>query len=389
MLNLLFDLIATQPIHGSTYHGGGKYAKKVFLALLEAKKLDTSIIAIWDGTKHLDKKIEDELLKNGISLVDIRKSTLANIVKQYQVNRIYSALPLALEKYGLFQLKDCRVTTTIHGLRFLEIQPTFKDLKYISNKNLRFKLTEHIKVILKPYIIKREKQKFKKLIDNTDIIAVSDHTKYAIKVVFPELSARVPVFYSPDISDLEDDEIKTEQVNVESDDFFLMVSGDRWLKNNLRSAIALDNLFSKFPSFTKQVIVTGVKDPSIYLKHIKNQERFSFLGYVSENMLKELNKRCYALLYMSLNEGFGYPPLEAMKYGRPTIASPHTSIPEICGDSVLYANPYSILEIENRILKIIDEENYTTLQTKALQRFNEISIKQKVDLERMVNYLLH
>lgn len=46
-----------------------------------------------------------------------------------------------------------------------------------------------------------------------------------------------------------------------------------------------------------------------------------------------------ALLYPSRYEGFGLPPLEAMDLGCPVLTTPFTSLPEICGDAVLYADP--------------------------------------------------
>ncbi len=46
-----------------------------------------------------------------------------------------------------------------------------------------------------------------------------------------------------------------------------------------------------------------------------------------------------ALVYPSLYEGFGLPPLEAMAAGTPVIAIRASSIPEVCGDAALYADP--------------------------------------------------
>jgi glycosyltransferase involved in cell wall biosynthesis len=45
------------------------------------------------------------------------------------------------------------------------------------------------------------------------------------------------------------------------------------------------------------------------------------------------------LVYPSRSEGFGYPPLEAMAAGVPVVASEAGSIPEVCGEAVLYVPP--------------------------------------------------
>lgn len=63
------------------------------------------------------------------------------------------------------------------------------------------------------------------------------------------------------------------------------------------------------------------------------------LGYVSEGDLVELYSRALAMVYPSRFEGFGLPPLEAMACGCPVVTCRATSIPEVCGNAVLYLDP--------------------------------------------------
>jgi glycosyltransferase involved in cell wall biosynthesis len=67
-----------------------------------------------------------------------------------------------------------------------------------------------------------------------------------------------------------------------------------------------------------------------------------FLGAVSADELRILYQRAEALVFPSLYEGFGLPPLEAMAAGTPVIALPVSAIPEVCGDSVLYPEGLSV-----------------------------------------------
>src|SRR5690606_29064703 len=94
----------------------------------------------------------------------------------------------------------------------------------------------------------------------------------------------------------------------------------------------------------------------VFLRRIKNRGQFVFLDYVSERELRALYQNAYLLLYPSLNEGFGYPVLEAMKYGVPVVASSFTSIPEVCGDAALYVNPLAVHEMVKRRLRRCDED---------------------------------
>ena len=95
-----------------------------------------------------------------------------------------------------------------------------------------------------------------------------------------------------------------------------------------------------------------------------------------------------ALVYPSLNEGFGYPPLEAMHEGCPVIASAIASIPEVCGDAVMYFNPFLISEIKMRILQMEDSSVRTNYVQKAIDRQIIVEKKQKADLDALCEYLL-
>lgn len=65
----------------------------------------------------------------------------------------------------------------------------------------------------------------------------------------------------------------------------------------------------------------------------------TFLDYVNEGKLVELYQHCAALVFPSLWEGFGIPPLEAMACGRPVIASAIPVHQEILGKAAIYITP--------------------------------------------------
>ncbi|MEL6142685.1 MAG: glycosyltransferase family 1 protein, partial [Bacteroidota bacterium] len=70
-----------------------------------------------------------------------------------------------------------------------------------------------------------------------------------------------------------------------------------------------------------------------------------FLGYVPADDLPKLLGSAKALVYPSLNEGFGVPVLEAMWAEVPVITSHVTSLPEVAGEAALLVDPNSVEQI--------------------------------------------
>jgi glycosyltransferase involved in cell wall biosynthesis len=66
--------------------------------------------------------------------------------------------------------------------------------------------------------------------------------------------------------------------------------------------------------------------------------RTTVLGFpaVSQPELAWLYYNAHGMVYPSTYEGFGFPPLEAMSMGCPTLASNSSCLPEILGDGPLY-----------------------------------------------------
>ncbi len=80
-------------------------------------------------------------------------------------------------------------------------------------------------------------------------------------------------------------------------------------------------------------------------------------GFVSNLELASLYAGARALVYPSLYEGFGLPPLEAQCFGIPVITSNCSCLPEVMGDSAMLVDPGSTEAIRNAMLQLTQDED--------------------------------
>jgi glycosyltransferase involved in cell wall biosynthesis len=106
----------------------------------------------------------------------------------------------------------------------------------------------------------------------------------------------------------------------------------------------------------------------------KLADKIVFKDYISDNQLVNYYKFASLFLYVSLYEGFGIPPLDAMACGCPVVASDVTSIPEIVGEAGLLVSPYSKDEIYNACVELINDRSLREqLVAKGFERIKAFS----------------
>ena len=377
-INLLFDLSATQPDKFTIRHGGGIYGEIVFKTILEN---GYCFDAFYDSNRWINPDIRFLCEKYQVHLHDLSSCSILDIITNGKYSLIYSPI------IGKILSEEIVYISTLHGLRRIEMPNDWMQLRYGDN-NILSLLHFFFRMTFPSYSRKHKQKKVLNTLSKSNVkfVTVSNHSKYSILSTFPEIDVdSVRVFYSPNTS------TQTKCVNpfLCKNKYFMLVSGDRWEKNNLRALMALDELFSEQEVFNDYcAIITGVQDLRFYKYKFQNPEKIICKGYVEDDVLKSLYAGCYALIYPSLNEGFGYPPLEAMRYGKPVIASAITSIPEVCGDAAIYFNPFDYREIKNRILMLTDKGFYSECSEKACIRYKIISEKQEDDLNALIHWIV-
>lgn len=81
-----------------------------------------------------------------------------------------------------------------------------------------------------------------------------------------------------------------------------------------------------------------------------------FTGFVSDEDLPFIFDGAALFAYLSLLEGFGRPPLEAMACGVPVVTSNSTAIPEVVGDAGITVSPTDIDGIAKALKRVLADE---------------------------------
>jgi glycosyltransferase involved in cell wall biosynthesis len=104
-----------------------------------------------------------------------------------------------------------------------------------------------------------------------------------------------------------------------------------------------------------------------------------FKGHVSEEELAHLLSSASALVFPSLHEGFGIPPLEAMKLGIPVVTSDAGSLREVVGDAGLLIDPRKPAQLADAMGKLASSEQLQAdLRSRGVERAKSFSFQAEV-----------
>ncbi len=192
------------------------------------------------------------------------------------------------------------------------------------------------------------------------IIAVSQFTKKEIVKTFNIDRKKIHVVYNaPNIfseSDEKGRDILQSTYGI-SGNFLLFVSTIEPRKNLLNLVKAYE-ILKKYYSIDEALVVVGKKgwayDKTIdYIGKSDYRHAINLVGFVPTSHLSFFYSNARLFVYPSFMEGFGIPPLEAIKCGCPTLTSNTSSLPEIMQYQEMMFDPEDINEIVAKCLKIL------------------------------------
>ena len=121
----------------------------------------------------------------------------------------------------------------------------------------------------------------------------------------------------------------------------------------------LDAWRSRSPASLDLVIVGQPgRDHEAIVRHARAMRgRVLVAGRVSGDRLERWYRHADVFVFPSRVEGFGYPPLEAMRRGVPVVASTGGSLPEVLGDGALFVDPDHADGVASTVEMLMDDHS--------------------------------
>lgn len=183
------------------------------------------------------------------------------------------------------------------------------------------------------------------------IICISENTKQDLIRLYSIPEEKIFVTYlAPEI----DISLSYGHESIPETGYYLFIGSRAKYKNFDRLLLA----FSKIIPLQSDIKLCVIGAPfnrqeKKMIAELKLDDYLENYGYVKDSHLAKLYRHSIALVYPSLYEGFGIPPLEAMACETAVIASNCSSIPEVVGEAGLLFNPESTDDLIERLLFLL------------------------------------
>ena len=201
------------------------------------------------------------------------------------------------------------------------------------------------------------------------IITVSEFSKCDIAKIANVEKSKIEVIYNfiPEINFTS---------NNKSDPYFVTICTIEPGKNIENMIIGFDKFLKRNNEYShyKYIIIGqfGWNYNSIIklIQNLKLEQKIKLTGYLDDIDKNTILKNCTGMIYLSKYEGFGIPPLEAMYYGKVSIVSDSSSLPEVVGNAGIIQNSDDTELLVNNLIRLINNaDNFTDNISIQLEKF--------------------
>lgn len=158
---------------------------------------------------------------------------------------------------------------------------------------------------------------------------------------------------------------------LEKSSKFVLYVGTRNSYKNFISAV-IGFATSSLPKSGFSLICTGTnfsEEETNMIRKLGVINKVMVLNQATHDELSYLYQNTFALIYPSIHEGFGLPPLEAMNSGAPVIAANASSIPEVVSEAGILINEIEDPQnIKNALETLLDDKVRNSYIVKGIER---------------------
>lgn len=191
---------------------------------------------------------------------------------------------------------------------------------------------------------------WQRAINNSDVtVTISNFCVRDIKQHFKNTENVMRIYIPVELNDTKEDNfpLLSKEYNLQKDSYFYTVCSLRKHKNLLSIIKVMEKIPNDLP---QKLVISGVSGPQKdelinYITTNNLKDKVILTKFVNNSERNSLIKNCNCFLFPSIFEGFGMPPIEAMKLGAKVITTKETCIPEVTQNKCMYVNkPYNINE---------------------------------------------
>ncbi|MEE0776036.1 MAG: glycosyltransferase family 1 protein [Bacillota bacterium] len=140
---------------------------------------------------------------------------------------------------------------------------------------------------------------------------------------------------------------------------YLIYVGGYGIRKNVKALLVALSLLKKENDINVKLVLPGKRHRDFdQLEQLAEAlgiaDRVVFPGFVPVEELPYFYGGAQLMVYPSLYEGFGLPPLEAMAMGIPVLAARSSSLGEVLGDAAVYFNPLDSCELASYLYALLN-----------------------------------
>lgn len=325
--------------------------------LREIKERHKDINFILFDNQYTNSLLFQDVLKNYKKVIIKEKFTLwwdqiqlKNAIKKNNIDVFFSPY------YKIPLLTKTKTILSIFDVTYLLVEPY----------NTYFRSKLYLKNFIKLASKKAQKILTCSNYTKNDLLKILNLPKEKIEVAYLGVSSKFKIIHK-------NNEMELVKKKYGIDNKYLLYVGNFKPHKNVKRLIDAYNLLPETIKREYNLVLAGGESKRLTKSNkqlgLSDLQSTINVGHILDEDLPALYSSAELLVFPSLYEGFGLPPLEAMACGCPVVSSNTSSMPEVLGDAALFFNPYDVEEMSLAIRQMLEDENLRSrFRQKGLER---------------------